>query len=250
MSQNKKKFKDIIGRWCIKAGIFFNTILAAGSSMPAEMVIKDVKSKNDDKEQVTANTKKSFDFTSLDEAPVEMLDMDKLTQNLIEQKITMSDILASGVVSKEEITKFHYTQEELNQMGGSQLMNELQILLKKKAKQRSQEQCTKYVREAWRDITNKNQKKYCLGVFSDEYVEREDLWCSTSRGYAKDWVDAVKENSSSLVYLGNFKNTDFDLQQSPGFVCVVPGVGNEPGHTFLCKDGVQYSDFVNDADWI
>lgn len=53
-----------------------------------------------------------------------------------------------------------------------------------------------------------------------------------------------------MVYLGNFKNTDFDLHKSPGFVCVVPGEGDEPGHTFFCKEGIQYSDFVNEADWI
>lgn len=250
MSEKKKKIKDVIGSWCIKAGIFFNAVLNIGSTTPTEILPKDDKSKDTAKEYVTENSNTFFNITNLDEAPVDMLDMDKLTQNLINQKITLSDIITSGVISRDEITKFHYTQEDLNQMSGSKLMEELQTQLENNAERRSQELCTKYVREAWRDVTNQNQKNYCLGVYSEEFVAREDLWCSTERGYAKDWIDAVKKNSSSLVYLGNFKNTDFDLHKSPGFVCVVPGEGDEPGHTFFCKEGKQYSDFVNEADWI
>lgn len=250
MSEHKKKIRDIIGKWCIKTSIFLNAVLNIGSTTPAEPLPKDDKSKETTKEYITESSNTFFNLTNLDEAPVDILDMEKLTQKLIEQKITLSDILASGVISKEDLTKFPYTQEDLKQMRGSKLMEDLKIRLKKNAKIKSQKLCTKYVREAWRDVTNQNKKNYCLGVYSQEHITCEDLWCATTRGYAKDWIDAVKKNSLSLIYLGNFKKEDFNLQESPGFICVVPGIGNEPGHTFFCKDGIQYSDFVNDADWI
>ena len=251
MVENKKKIKDVIGAWFIKASIVLNTVMNIGASKPAEPFPEKNDPKDETKDYVIENNNNMFlGVVNLDDAPVDMLDIDVLAQNLVDQRITLSDVIASGAISKEELTEFHYTQEDLKQMNGSQLMNELQTKLEKKAKRGSQGLCTKYVREAWRDVTNKNKEKYCLGIYSEEQVLYEDLWCTTSRGFAKDWISAVKENSSSLIYLGDFKNTEFDLQESPGFICVVPGVGNEPGHTFFCKDGVQYSDFVNETDWI
>lgn len=260
----KKAGKKAVLWFQVSANVIFGLGAASPQAEAAEAK-KEVKVKNvtvDNKTKIDKKGK-TFSFAEIIDFSADVLDEEKLADYLCSKKITMADLLASGMISKNELEEFKYSKDDVAQMNESSLMDGAIKNLLKNAKSKSTEMCAQSVRKAWFYATSKEKnglKNKINGVFNLsknlKNVEPENIWCMTERGYATDWIDAVRENSRLLLPIGVAKtngggNIDFSaLDEAKGLICVAPGKNDEPGHAFVLNDKKQYSDFCNDWDWI
>ena len=258
IKEKLKKIKNATASFFVKASIPLSIFLNIGASNASTETSSEQYEKKDFAKEIIVTNKPKISENktiNLSDIPSACLDTEKLTEYLVNKGFTLADVIGSGTISRNDFSEFNYSNEDLIQMSGSNLMNDLKLRLEKKAKPKSTGSCTKYVREAWRDVTSKEAGNF-VGINQDDVISCEDIWCFTQRGYAKDWPEAIEQNSKLLIPLGKAQkdgngNIDFGfLEQSPGFICVVPGVGSEPGHTFYGENGNQTSDFRSNTDWI
>lgn len=187
--------------------------------------------------------------------PPECLNVKLLVEHLYKKGFTFSDIIETGIIDKNEFATFKYSNYDLDEISQSPLMEKLLINLQNNLLDKSSHRCTEYVRKAWYQTTEELETQK-TGVNSNQKIIAENLWCSTERGFAKDWPEAIENNSNLLISLGEAKadksgNINFDfIKYASNFICIAPGIGNEAGHAWMANHGEQLSDFRSNMNWI
>ncbi len=187
--------------------------------------------------------------------PPECLDVELLVEHLHKKGFTFSDIIETGIINKNEFATFKYSNSDLEEISQSPLMEKLLTNLQNNILDKSSHRCTEYVRKAWYQSTEELESQK-TGVNSNQKIIAENLWCSTERGFAKDWPEAIENHSDLLISLGEAKadksgNINFDfIKQAANFICITPGIGNEAGHAWMANHGEQLSDFKSNMNWI